>query len=57
MDDHILERTSKERKNQLNLSAPLQKVANKKEKGRNFFCHRNQVANKIFNIAQLYYII
>ena len=31
MDDHILERTSKERKNQLNLSAPLQKVDNKKD--------------------------
>ena len=30
MDDHITESISKDKKNQLNLSAPLKKIANKK---------------------------
>ena len=55
MDDHITESISKDKKNQLNLSAPLKKVANKKKSNINLTLYKsiindhNYLLNSMFN--------
>ena len=53
MDDHITERISKDKKNQLSLSAPLKKIDNKKRPKINLTLYKindhNYFLNSLFN--------